>query len=532
MKSSAEILPTDPQSLKKLVLLQQKSIDDLEKNINKLESELRLYKIHRFKSQSEKAKTLFDETGLKQLELFPDELQATLEALSIEPEEETPKTGVKPRARKSRKPRQLDPSLLRVEVVHDLEDKTCDHCEKEMQCIGEETVEQLAIVPAKQYVIKHIRKKYACGCKQCMKRAEMPRQPISKSKASAQLLAFLMVSKFLDGLPLYRLSKILYRYRLELSRQNMARWLIQASMHFDRLFCAFEQASFNYDILLADETRIQVLNEPDRDPTTKSWLWIRRGGPPDQRVILINYDPSRSAQVPEGLLGPFKDGYLVVDAYSGYKPLENTRSLVIVGCHDHARRKFVEAFESLDKKARNIETGIAKQAIERYKKLYEIEKAVKDKTPEEKKATRQQLSLPMLQAFKEWLMKVKEAGVAHEKTMVAVNYFLNQYEALVRYCEDGRLPISNILSEHVAKSIAIARKNFLFCNSQEGAHAAAKIYSMILTAAQHNLEPTKYLTYVLSEMPTIRSNEPIEHLLPWNLNKEKLDEKISKLPML
>ncbi len=524
MECCAELLPTDIKQLQDLVVSLAKKVDDLE-------SELRLFKKQRFQSQSEKAKALFDETGLKQIDLFSDELEAALKDLSLEPEEDT-EIEVKSHIRKPRKKRDLDESLPKVEVIHDLEDKTCDQCGKEMPCIGEESIEQLAIVPAKQYIIEHIRKKYACKCKGCIKRAEMPRQPIPKSQASPQLLAFLMVSKFLDGLPLYRLSKILYRYGLDLSRQNMARWLIQASEHFDRLIEVFNKSLFSYDIVLADETRLQVLKEPDRDPTSKSWLWIRRGGPPDKQVILIDYDSSRSAQVPDELLGPFKNGYLVVDAYSGYKPVAKSRNLKIAGCNDHARRKFKDAYESLDKKARQTKGGIARLAVERYKKLYRIEKAIKQKTPEEKKTIRQEKSLPLLEEFQAWLLKVKTAGVMHKKTMDAVDYFLNQYKSLIRYCEDGRLPISNILSEHVAKSIAIARKNFLFCNTQSGAHAAAKIYTLILTAAQHNLEPIKYLTHVLTQMPTIRDNEPIDHLLPWNLTKEQLDEKVKNYPSI
>jgi transposase len=400
-----------------------------------------------------------------------------------------------------------------------------------MQCIGEEPpLEQLAIVPAKQFVIRHIRKKYACRCKRCIKRADMPRQPIPKSQASPQLLAFLMVSKFLDGLPLYRLEKIVARYGLQLSRQNMARWLIQSSEHFNRLLYAFERKLLDYDIALADETRLQVLNEPGRDPTSKSWLWIRRGGPPDHPVILVDYDPSRAAKVPNALFADFKNGYLVADAYAGYAQIAAANNLKLVGCHDHARRKFKDAYDSLSVKARQTKGGIARQAIKRYKLLYKIERELKDKTPEVKKQLRQEKSLPLLKDFKAWLMVVKQQGIAHDKTLTAINYFINQYDTLVRYCEDGRLPISNILSEHVAKSIAIARKNFLFANTQSGAIAAAKIYSIILTAAQNGLEPIGYLTAVLTKMPNIKGNESIEHLLPWNLSQEQLNQYLASMP--
>ena len=507
----------------------------LENRVDQLESELRLHRINRFKAQSEKAKALFGDMRFEQGDIFPEALAQVLKELGLEAEDEVaePEIEVPAHTRKLRKPRALDTDLPRVDVVYDLQDTQCDHCGETMGCIGEEApLEQLAIIPAKQFVIRHIRKKYACTCKQCIKRAEMPRHPTPKSQASPQLLAFLMVSKFLDGLPLYRLEKILGRYGLELSRQNMARWFIQSSEHFDRLIQAFEQALFQYDIASADETRLQVLNEPGRDPTSKSWLWIRRGGPPDQQVILVNYDPSRSAAVPKALLSDFKDGYLVVDACPSYGQVARDNRLTIVGCHDHARRKFKEAYDSLSIKARQSKGGIAKQAILRYKALYKIELQLKDKDADTKHQVRQEKSLPLLVQFKNWLQEVKRQGIAHDKTLSAINYFLNQYDALIRYCEDGRLPISNILSEHVAKSIAIARKNFLFANTQSGAHAAAKIYSVILTAAQHDLEPIQYLTLALSQLPNIKNGQSIDHLMPWNLSKEKLKDYLASMPSI
>ena len=544
MKADTSTLPNDPSELQSLVLaLQQKNAalnavnDQLETRLDNLESELRLYRIKRFQSQSEKAKALLEDLNAEQGEIFPDSLSEILKELGLSSQDNTEDAAtpieVKPHTRKPRKSRELDPKLPRVDVTYELDDKQCDHCGETMTCIGEESpLQQLAIAPAKQFVIRHIRKKYACSCKHCVKRAPMPQQPIPKSQASAQLLAFLMVSKFIDGLPLYRLERILARYGMDLSRQNMARWFIQASAHFDRILQAFEAVIPTYDIASADETRLQVLNEPGRTSKQKSWLWIRRGGPPDRSVILVDYDSSRSGDVPRRLLEPFKNGYLVVDAYAGYKQVAKDNHLCIVGCHDHARRKFKEAYDSLSVKSRQTRGGIAKQALKRYQALYAIEKTLKDKDPETKYKIRQEQSLPLLKSFHDWLTKVKDLGVAHEKTSTAVNYFLNQYGPLTQYCEDGRLPISNILSEHVAKSIAIARKNFLFANTQSGAYAAGKIYSVVLTAAQHEHEPIQYLTMLMSKLPGIKGNESIEHLLPWNVSKEQVKTYVDSLPSI
>ena len=529
-------LNAEKSQLESQLNIQDETVTVLERKVDSLESELRLYKIKHYKSQSEKAKTILEETGLKQVDLFPEELQKALEELGIETEDEAEEEKVvtpKPYTRKKRKSRQLSQALPRVEVTYTLDDKSCDHCGKELKVIGEEPpLEQLAIVPAKQFVIRHIRKKYGCSCKQCIKRAEMPNQPIPKSQASPILLAFLMVSKFLDGLPLYRLENILARYGLAPSRQSMARWFIQCSDHLERLVQAFRLQIALYDIAACDETRLQVLQEPGRDPTTQSWLWIQRGGPPDKKVILVDYDPSRAAKVPKKLFQDFKNGYLVSDAYAGYKQVARDNNLTLVGCHDHARRKFKEAYDSLSPAARKTKGGIAKLAIKRYTALYKIERDLANKDPETKKNIRQEKSLPMQEDFKKWLLEVKHQGIAHDKTLTAINYFLNQYDTLIRYCDDGRLPISNIASEHIAKTIAIARKNFLFSNTQSGAYAAANIYSVILTATQHNLEPTQYLTWVLSELPNIKNNQSIDRLMPWNLTREQLKQHVDAMPSI
>ncbi len=521
MAWTTDTLPDDAPSLKAIVNDQAKTIDKLESALDRLEGQLRLFQKQQYKTRSEKYPD--------QSDLFA-ELFNEIEVVDDHAPEK--QTSVEAHTRQARAPRTLCADLPRVEVVHDVpEDEKRCACGQPLQPIADELgVEQLAIIPAQHYVIRHIKKKYACACGQCIKRASMPAQALPKSQASAQLIAFLMVSKFIDGLPLYRLEKIAARDGLSVSRQNMARWLIQASHWFDRIVTSCDEQISTYDIASSDETRIQVLKEPGRAATSKSWLWIRRGGPPDKPVVLIDYHPSRASEVPAELLKDYHRGYLVVDACPSYHLVAKENKLTIVGCHDHARRKFTDAYESMTTKQKQTRGGIAKQAIKRYKALYKIESQLKDQSPEQIKAARQQHSLPLLKEFKSWLLTVKQRAVMNEKTQTAVNYFLNQYESLIVYCSDGRLPISNIHTEHIAKTIALARKNFLFTNTQSGASNSAKIYSMILTAMANGLEPRQYLTVLLTELPQIKSNESIEHLLPWNLSSEKLSQMISRLP--
>ena len=255
--NTAETLPNNLDELKQIILNQNEEASRLNRKVKDLEAELHYLKTSRFKSKSEKLNNLGPD-------LFEGFIQETLESISVEPEPE--KTKVAGYDRKKPKPRKLSKDLPRVNniIEGNPEDKICDACGSEMPKIHEELSEQLAIIPAKHYVIRNIRYKYACSCKQCIKRATAPVQPIPKSQASAQLIAFLMVSKFIDGLPLYRLEKIFNRYGLECSRHTMSRWLILSSEHFDRLIEVFHQTLTSYDIASADETSLQVLKEPNK----------------------------------------------------------------------------------------------------------------------------------------------------------------------------------------------------------------------------------------------------------------------------
>ena len=217
-----------------------------------------------------------------------------------------------------------------------------------MKIIGEELLEQLCIIPQQFYVIVHRKLKYACSCKGCAKTASMPVQPLPGSQASPQMISHVMSSKFDDGLPLYRQEKMARREGLDLDRSKLARWTIEGGKLFQPVWNCLQDNFYSYDIAMADETGIQVLKEQGRKPENKSYLWIRRGGPPDKPVVLVDYSPSRSGDVAHGLLEHFK-GYLVVDGYAGYNQVIRNNQRTPVYCNDHARRKFVDVAKSLSK---------------------------------------------------------------------------------------------------------------------------------------------------------------------------------------
>lgn len=522
--------------LEKQLIIEQheKTIASRESLVEVLEEKLRLLNQKHFAKSTEKNPGQSELQFLNEAELL--HAQESLNALEKKVDEVIePGIDVPSHTRKRATKRELPSDLPRCEVIHDLseEQKRCV-CGEQMHPIGEETLEQLAIIPQQFYVIVHRKLKYACTCKSCMRTGTMPAQPIPGSQASPQMIAHVMVSKFHDGLPLYRQEKMAQREELDLDRSKLARWTINGGQVFQPIWNCLQDSFYSYDIALADETGIQVLKEQGRKPENKSYLWIRRGGPPDKPVVLVDYSPSRAGDVATGLLEHFK-GYLVVDGYSGYNAVIGKNELLPVYCNDHARRKFVDVIKSLtrdlsDEAKEKAKNWVASRAVELYKSLYIIEARIKSLSPTQKYVERQRLAVPLWETFLMWANRMQEEGVAHKETRKALSYLINHSDGLRRYCDDGRLPISNIQAEHVAKAIAVPRKNFLFADTPAGAKASAMIYSLLETAKINGQHPQRYLSVLLTEIPNAQTGEDIESLLPWNITPEEVNRRYAEYP--
>ena len=275
----------------------------------------------------------------------------------------------------------LPPELPRVEIVHDLpeSERVCPHDGATLRVIDEVKTEQLDIIPAQVRAIRHIRKKYACPCcNGTIKTAPMPNHPIPKSRVSPGLLAFVVINKFADALPLYRQEQIFQRIGIELSRANLANWVVKAGQLIQPRINLMRDKILEYDIVGMDETPVQVLKEPGKAPQTKSYLWVQRGGPPDQPLILYDYDPSHSQAVPKRLLEGY-EGYLQTDGYASYDAVASDPGITQVGCFAHARRKFDQAIKGQSKKRKSSHAWRGFKFIQH---LYRIERPLKDAAPE------------------------------------------------------------------------------------------------------------------------------------------------------
>ncbi len=510
MSIALDQLPDDIDALKSLVASQIIKHDEvvarneqLQSKVVILQEQLNLALARRYAASSEKISP-------DQIRLF-NEAEANGEA-DATTDVDDDVVIVPAHSRKKRGRKKLPDALPRVEVIHELPDseRYCPHDGAPLAEIGEVICEQLDIVPAKIQVIRHIRKQYACGCGHCIKTAPLPAQPIPKSLASPGLLAHITVSKYQDALPLYRQETILRRIGVDLPRATLANWMIQAGQLIQPLINLLRDRLLVYDMMQMDETTVQVLKEPNKTAQSKSYLWVQRGGPPAQRIVLYDYDPSRSQSVPQRLLAGFK-GYLQTDGYDGYNAAVMAGQLTHVGCFAHARRKFDEAIRAQGNKQRR---GKAHRGLALIQKLYRIEKQARLFTPEERGTYRRQHAQPMLDELRTWLDDTLPQVPPKSATGKALHYLNNEWPKLVRYLDDGRLAIDNNGAENAIRPFVVGRKNWLFSTSVKGVKASANLYSLIETAKANGLEPYAYLRHVFAELPKADTVDAIEALLP------------------
>ena len=522
MAMALEQLPDDLDTLKSLLTKQRHSNAQLrienrlvvDKNAQltakllSLQEQLNLALARRYAASSEKLSP-------DQIRLFDEAEQDTAEAADSE---ETVSVPAHRRKRRGRK--KLPETLPRVDIIHDIPEaeRRCPHDGNVLTEINSVVSEQLDIIPAQIRVLRHIRKQYACDCGRCIQTAPLPAQPLPKSLASPGLLAHITVSKYQDALPLYRQETILQRIGVDIPRATLANWMIRAGSLVQPVINLLRDRLLGYDIVQMDESTVQVLKEPGKTAQSKSYLWLQRGGPPEQPVILFDYDPSRSQAVPKRLLAGYK-GYLQTDGYDGYNAVVAMNGLTHVGCMAHARRKFSEAVKAQGK---NKQSGKAHRGLVLIQKLYRIEKQARTLNPEARHEHRQRHARPLLDELRSWLDEALPQVPPTSVIGKALNYLHNEWPKLIRYLDDGRLEIDNNLAENAIRPFVIGRKNWLFSDSVKGVKASANLYSLIETAKANGLEPYAYLRHLFTELPKATTVEAIEALLPGTINKDHI----------
>ena len=422
--------------------------------------------------------------------------------------------------------RALPPELPRIEHVIDVpeEQRLCD-CGTPMVRIGEDVSEQLDIVPMQIRVIRTVRARYACPKgDQAPVQVPAPAQILPRSNFSAGFLAMLAVVKYVDGLPLARFEKVLARHGVDVPRQSLARGIIKLAQALQPLHNLARDALLDSPVIHMDETTVQVLKEPGRRPTSTSYMWVQRGGPPGKPVVLFDYESSRSGQIPVRLLEGWQ-GYLMTDGYDGYAPVARGAGIEHLACAAHARRKFVEAKRS----SPNGKSARADHALDLFGKLYRIEAQLKEASDAERFEARQTRSLPVLQKLRAWLDETLPVVTPRSKLGEALGYLHKIWPRLVRYTERGDLPIDNNPAESAIRPFVVGRKSWLFSDTPAGAHASAVLYSLVETAKANGREPYAWLRFVVERLPLATTVDEIEALLPWNIHDQDLAMNLAAL---
>ena len=443
---------------------------------------------------------------IEQLELKLEEL----ETQQAERVTASPQTSAQPKAKPIRRP--LPEHLPREVHTHLPAEDACPDCGGELRKLGEDVSEILERVPATYKVIRHVRVKMACSKCDVIVQTPAPSRPIERGLAGPNLLAHVLVSKYADHLPLYRQSEIFAREGIDLDRSTLADWVGAASYLLAPLIDQIRKHVLAADKIHADDTPIPVL-APGMGKTKTARLWTyvrddRPAGQPMPPAVWFAYTPDRKGEHPRRHLNHFT-GILQADGYAGFHHLYEGGRIVEAACWAHARRKFYDI---------QVANGsaIATEAVHRIGALYDIERELRGKPAELRCQIRQARAAPLIEELHRWLNTTLTKLSRKSDTAAAIRYALSRWRALTRYLDDGRIEMDNSAAERALRTVALGRKNFLFCGSDAGGERAAAIYSLLGTAKLNGLDPELYLRRVLEQIADHPINR-IHELLPWNL---------------
>lgn len=496
------------QTLEQTIAKQALEIEALQAKVTHYEELFRLNQHQKFAASSE-------QTNPEQLSFFNEAEKASAQK-SEEPHTEVILRNRKNGRSKSRKTY----DDLPVEEVHytlSEDQMDCPNCEGTLHEMKTEIRRELKIIPAQVKVVHHIRQVYACrycdkeGTEGTIVRAPMPKSLMPGSMVSPSLLAFIMERKYNQHLPLYRQEKVFENFGIDISRQNMAAWIMYGANNWLRpLYERMHVFLKNELVVHADESPLKVIDEKKN---SKGYMWLYASAKSAMHpMFLYDYQSSRSQKNPQKFLEGFS-GYLQTDGYSGYNAVENVTQ---VGCLAHARRKFNDALKALPEDAELSRTK-SSEGLRFCNQIYHYEKQYMNLTPEERFKKRQEAVKPVLDAWRSWLEEQNRCTLPKSKLGEAVKYCLNQWDKLINFMLDGHIAVDNNLAERAIKPFVIGRKNYLFSRSPKGAQASAMSYSIIETAKANKLNPFFYLTYLFKQLPNIdiEDDKALDALLPW-----------------
>jgi transposase len=501
----------DQETLKELLRITHEQLLSRQNEIEHLKLLLAKLQRMQFGRKSEKLERQIEQLALRLEDLeakpagsaSPEESQVTPAASSILITTATPRR------------RRLPEHLPRTTQTHLPQSSVCPDCGGGLRKLGEDVSEVLEYVPACFRVIQHVRPKLSCGRCERIVQAPAPSRPIARGLAGPGLLAHVLINKYCDHQPLYRQSEIYARQGVELERSTLADWVGGTSELLGPLVEALRRYVMAAGKLHADDTPVPVLAPGNgRTKTGRLWTYVRDDRPAGDTAVpavWFAYSPDRKGEHPKQHLRMFQ-GALQADAYAGFNQLYEDGRIQEIACWAHVRRKFYDLQQA-------HASPIASEALERIAALYAIEKEIRGRPPDERQQVRHTRARPLLQSLRDWFNISLTKLSRKSDTTAAIRYALGLWEALTRYCDDGRLEVDNNAAERALRAVALGRKNYLFAGSDTGGERAAAIYSLIGTAKLNDRDPEAYLRKVLSRIADHPVNR-IGELLPWNLDTD------------
>ena len=529
MSLASATLPADPDALRAFALACQQELaaSSTELQAAKFGLQLRVLEIEKLKVQIARLRRIAFGRSSERLDRQIGQLELQLEELETGAAEVAGDNAAEPDldeapapAKRTTKPKRaaLPEHLPRETIVHEPAHDaacTCTACGATMGKLGEDVTEVLDYIPGRFQVIRHVRPKYACKRCDAISQAPAPNLPIPRGRATPSLLAMIVVSKYLDHLPLYRQSEIYAREGVELPRSTLADYVGQVAWLLAPIAEGIRAHVFAGEKIHGDDTPVAVLAPGlGRTKTGRLWTFVRDDRPfcgSTPPAAAYFFSPDRKAEHPAKYLAGFS-GFLQADAYAGFAALYDPGRkapgpIAEVGCWAHCRRKLFDVWEA-------TRSPVAREAIDRIGAFYAIEDKARFTPPDERLIHR--AALPeLLDGFFTWA-EITERKLSTKSAMAeALRYAITRRAALTRFATDARLEADNNIAENSIRGIALGRRNWLFAGSNEGGHRAATVITILQTAKLNGLNPQTYLTDALTRITDGHPINRIDELMPW-----------------
>ena len=524
------------QDLEAQIIDKEININDLNLQLEIQKEKYKLIVAARYQSQRNEVvldmPTLFDDVENESMKVEESEIE---EVITIQEH------------KRIRKPKEKHISydhLPRQEVTLPIsnDEDICELCGSQMELKKYDIKEELVHVPSQLYV--RVTKIPVLECKECQMDNEEGKSSyhkikhnflFSRSICSPELLAYIIDMKYNNGLPLYTIEKMFERQNAIVPRQNMANWVIGSIRYLEPLYNLMKKELLSFPVIAADETTTQVLNEEGKPATSTSYMWVYRSCKYYPSIVLYDYQPTRSGECPKEFLKDYS-GYLESDAYDGYNKVLNVIHCL---CNVHALRRYKDAYKLLPntKERKNCDEA---KAIKKYDQIFHkahlIEEKAREKYTDQEKQIeyitkmREKELKPLFEKFFVWLEEIKGKNIGRYSMTQAINYTLNHKEELMECTNNAIIPLDNSSCERSIRPFVTIRNRCKFTVSQQGAHASALIYSLVISCIENKLNPYMYFMHLFEELPQIDlSNEDeLKKYLPYSTQLPAYTKTLSK----